>query len=278
MGNVFEYKLTAGGGIAINANNVLSTDVQLGDYATSAVIYTASGYKWGVRVDDSVNDVSYYLRGTPSNLTFATRTPAAPSSGTMTNDWTLTLPLKAVELGQVTGTADSISLWRGWDNATFGDYMGIGAQKADGTDGFRMYFGQDALRFRTYVGTTGSDDAWWMYPDELSPYQNVEDVTETACYAYGYTSATSGQAYFDIELSRRIRTGKTVTISAITASIRGTTGIMKSNASNILSNVSSIAVAPSGKLRVTLVNLTTAFTANTPVHMYVNSITFSVSS
>ena len=106
LNSIYEYKISAGGGIAINANNVLSTDVQLADNATSAVIYTASGYKWGVRVDDSVNDVSYYLRGTSGNLVFATRTPAAPSSGTMTNDWQM-FPSRIPQFNNNTSTTVS---------------------------------------------------------------------------------------------------------------------------------------------------------------------------
>ena len=201
LGNIFEYKLTAGGGIAINASNVLSTDVQLADNATSAVIYTASGYKWGVRVDDSVNDVSYYLRGTPSNLTFATRTPAAPASGTMTNDWTLTLPLNVVELGQVSGPARSLSIWRGWNDDTFGDYVGLGGQNDDATDGFRTYIGEKALRFSPVVGSTFGTTAWYMFPSRIPQFNNntsktVSSVTSSYYYATSATGTAAGTAHW----------------------------------------------------------------------------------
>ena len=237
LGNIFEYKVSAGGGIAINASNAISI-------ATSE--------------KDKLDHI--YVQ-----------TPTSGGSGSPETYWSFGLAN--------TSTPYTFSYWNGFNNGIWGDYFGFGTTNDSiANGGLRLYIGSSALGLRDFTNNTAGSYFWRMYPDELSPYQGVSNVTETACYGYGYTSATSGTMYLDIELSRRIRAGKTVTISAITAAIRGTTGIMKSNASNILSNVDTIAVASSGKLRLTLTGITTAFTANTPVHIYVNSITFSVSS
>lgn len=277
LGNIFEYKITAGDGLSISASNVLSTDVQLGNNATSAMLYSNATNLIGTRVDNTTDDASYYLRANSNSLSFATNTPIG--NGTITDNWRLTIPLTTVELGQTSaGLPRSMSFWRGFNNSTFGDYLGIGAQNDDATDGFRAYIGSDLLAWRDYPGSTAGSYLWRLYPDELSPYQNVTDATVTACYGYGYTSATSGQMYVDIELPRRIRTGKTVTVSALTAAVRGVSGALAANNTNIYSNISNIAVASSGRLRLTLTSLTTNFVANTPIHIYVNSITFSVSS
>ena len=105
----------------------------------------------------------------------------------------------------------------------------------------------------------------------------TETVTATALYGFGYTSATNGTMYLDVMLPKKINTGSTVSVSAITAGIRGVNGLFCANSTNVLSNISSSTVANSGCLRLTLTGMATNFAANTPVHIYVNSITFTVS-
>lgn len=157
----------------------------------------------GLRGDNAVGDgllfASYGTDGALDGKVAigSTGIRSRDSSGSVA--WDIDVPISAAELGHVTGTANSISLWRGWDNATFGDYMGIGAQNTDGTDGFRMYLGQNAWRFRTYVGTTGGADAWWMFPSRIPQFNNNTSATVssvTSTYTYTGATSSSGTAYW----------------------------------------------------------------------------------
>lgn len=87
-----------------------------------------------------------------------------------------TTSLATVSVGSASTAASNISFWRGFDDSNLGDYFAIGSQNSDGTDGFRIYLGQNYLSFRTFVGSTGGDYALRLYS---SYYQtnNSADIT-----------------------------------------------------------------------------------------------------
>lgn len=150
----------------------------------------------------------------------------------------------------------------------------------------QTFLGADsAVYIESNGGTIANRKTWTFYNGDITApngtvYETkykTETVTATALYGFGYTSATNGTMYLDVMLPKKINTGSTVSVSAITAGIRGVNGLVCANSTNVLSNVSSSTAANSGCLRLTLTGMTTNFAANTPVHIYVNSITFTVS-
>ena len=150
----------------------------------------------------------------------------------------------------------------------------------------QTFLGADsAVYIESNGGTIANRKTWTFYNGDITApngtvYETkykTETVTAAALYGFGYTSATNGTMYLDVMLPKKINTGSTVSVSAITAGIRGVNGLVCANSTNVLSNVSSSTVANSGCLRLTLTGMTTNFAANTPVHIYVNSITFTVS-
>lgn len=110
-----------------------------------------------------------------------------------------------------------------------------------------------------------------IYDDQ---YKN-ETVSLTALLGPGYTG--SSDCYFEVQLPKKIASGSTVSVTAFKGTVRGVNGYIASFNTDLLSKIASSSRTEAGNLWLQLSGLTTNFTSQTPVHLYVNSITFTVS-
>ncbi len=112
------------------------------------------------------------------------------------------------------------------------------------------------------------------------PYKNESDTVATI-YGYGYTGATGTpnkyNYYFEVPLPRKIASGSTITVTALTGAIRGVSGLVAANATNLLGNIASASRANNGLLHLNIQNISANWAQNTPASIIINSITFTVS-
>lgn len=191
----------------IKSNNV-NSGVQnwrlfLGDYVSTHNYGVNSKTIMGLRGDNAVGDGLFFASyGTDGALDGKV---AIGSTGIRSRDssgdiaWNLKMPLTTVSLGSAQSSARSLSIWRGFNDDTFGDYIALGGQNDDATDGFRTYIGENALRFSPVVGSTFGTTAWYMFPSRIPQFNNntsktVSSVTST--YTYTGATSSSGTAYW----------------------------------------------------------------------------------
>lgn len=146
------------------------------------------------------------------------------------------------------------------------------------------YLGADSnVYVESNANTIGSRKTWTfnasgelvapngsVYDDK---YKN-ETVTVQTVYAPGY--AGNSDFYFEVPLPKKIASGSTVSLTAFTGAIRGVNGTVAANATNLLSNTTA-SVSTNFNLKLQISNQTTNYKANSPAHLLVNSITFTVS-
>lgn len=192
-----------------------------------------------------------------------------------------------VSLGSARGSIASVEFWRGFDNDYYGDYMGLGAQSADGTDGFRIYLGSDRCAMRTFVGATGSTYLWDFDPTLLvKPYQN-ETVSLAASSSapwitYGYFGAAGSSGptmYMVCSLPKPIKNGQEISNVSITGDFRCPGGLVNGSSSQTPTVASGGALrAINGDLRLafTPASFTSNNTPQTPVVIYIRSLSFTV--
>ena len=101
-----------------------------------------------------------------------------------------------------------------------------------------------------------------------------ETVTAATVFAFGY--AGNSDFYFEVMLHKKIAAGSSVSLTAFTGAIRGVNGTVAANATNLLSNTTA-SLSNNGNLKLQISNQTTNYKANSPAHLLVNSITFTVS-
>lgn len=101
-----------------------------------------------------------------------------------------------------------------------------------------------------------------------------ETVTAATVFAFGYAGNTD--FYFEVMLPKKIASGSSVNLTAFKGAIRGVNGIVAANNTNLLSNTTA-SVSNNGNLKLQITGQTTNFKANSPAHLLVNSITFTVS-
>ena len=101
-----------------------------------------------------------------------------------------------------------------------------------------------------------------------------ETVTAATVFAFGY--AGNSDFYFEVMLPKKIAAGSSVSLTAFTGAIRGVNGTVAANATNLLSNTTA-SLSNNGNLKLQISNQTTNYKANSPAHLLVNSITFTVS-
>lgn len=152
-------------------------------------------------------------------------------------------------------------------------------------------------RGRTYIstgynGTSGNESLYVSVPNENNDggttyqvlhtgnypkyldYNAGETVTLSLIVGTGYSTGTSGTYYLFLDTPKQVPSGKTLTVTSITATIRGVNGVVVSNA-DVLSNISNMLRASNGKPRILLTGLTNNFKANTPAHI-VCTVTFTI--
>lgn len=101
-----------------------------------------------------------------------------------------------------------------------------------------------------------------------------ETVTAATVFAFGYAGNTD--FYFEVMLPKKIASGSSVNLTAFNGAIRGVNGTVAANNTNLLSNTTA-SVSNNGNLKLQVSGLTTNYKANSPAHLLVNSITFTVS-
>lgn len=144
--------------------------------------------------------------------------------------------------------------------------------------------GADSAVFIESNGNTITDRKTWTFntSGELvapngTPYADRykgETVTATAVFAFGYSGNTD--FYFEVMLPKKIAAGSSVNLTAFNGAVRGVNGTVAANNTNLLSNTTA-SVSNNGNLKLQISGLTTNFKANSPAHLLVNSITFTVS-
>ena len=146
------------------------------------------------------------------------------------------------------------------------------------------YLGSDSnVYVESNANTIGSRKTWTFNTSGnlVSPNGSVYDdryksetVTVQTVFAPGYAGNTD--FYFEVLLPKKIADGSTITLTAFTGAIRGVNGTVAANATNLLSNTTA-SLSNNGNLKLQIINQTTNFKANSPAHLLVNSITFTVS-
>lgn len=146
------------------------------------------------------------------------------------------------------------------------------------------YLGSDSNVYVESNGNTIGNRKTWTFntSGELvapngTPYSDRykgETVTAATVFAFGY-SGNSG-FYFEVMLPKKIAAGSSVNLTAFNGAIRGVNGTVAANNTNLLSNTTA-SVSNNGNLKLQITGLTTNFKANSPAHLLVNSITFTVS-
>ena len=101
-----------------------------------------------------------------------------------------------------------------------------------------------------------------------------ETVTAATVFAFGYAGNTD--FYFEVMLPKKIASGSSVNLTAFNGAIRGVNGTVAANNTNLLSNTTA-SVSNNGNLKLQVSGQTTNYKANSPAHLLVNSITFTVS-
>jgi len=246
LNSIYEYKISAGGGIAINASNAISI-------ATSE--------------KDKLDHI--YVQ-----------TPTSGGSGAPETYWSFGLAN--------TSTPYTFSYWNGFNNATFGNYFGFGTTNNPITDGgLRLYIGSKVIGLRDYTNNTAGSYFWKFDPTILTvPYEN-QTVTLSASstkpwFAYGYFgSGTSPALYINIPLPAPIKSDQEISNVSITGDFRSPGGLLNGTSSltPTLLDDNAVLLCVDGTLRIGFKgsSFTSNNTANTPVVVYVRSLTFEVS-
>ena len=146
------------------------------------------------------------------------------------------------------------------------------------------YLGSDSnVYIESNANTIGSRKTWTFNTsgELVAPNGSVYDdryksetVTVQTVFAFGY--AGNSDFYFEVMLPKKIAAGSSVNLTAFTGAIRGVNGTVAANNTNLLSNTTA-SVSNNGNLKLQITGLTTNFKANSPAHLLVNSITFTVS-
>lgn len=146
------------------------------------------------------------------------------------------------------------------------------------------YLGSDSnVYIESNANTIGSRKTWTFNASGnlVSPNGSVYDdryksetVTVQTVFAFGY--AGNSDFYFEVMLPKKIADGSTIALTAFTGAIRGVNGTVAANATNLLSNTTA-SLSNNGNLKLQISNQTTNYKANSPAHLLVNSITFTVS-
>lgn len=154
----------------------------------------------------------------------------------------------------------------------------------------QTYIGADsAVYIESNGGTIANRNTWTFYNGDITapngatievPYKN-ESATVATIYGYGYTGATGNpnkyNYYFEVPLPRKIASGSTITVTALTGAIRGVSGLVAANATNLLGNVATASRGNNGLLHLNIQNISTNWAQNTPASLIINSISFTVS-
>lgn len=146
------------------------------------------------------------------------------------------------------------------------------------------YLGSDSNVYVESNGNTIGNRKTWTFNASgqlVAPNGTVYDdqykgetVTAATVFAFGY-SGNSG-FYFEVMLPKKIAAGSSVNLTAFNGAVRGVNGTVAANNTNLLSNTTA-SVSNNGNLKLQITGLTTNFKANSPAHLLVNSITFTVS-
>ena len=146
------------------------------------------------------------------------------------------------------------------------------------------YLGSDSNVYVESNGNTIGNRKTWTFNASgqlVAPNGTVYDdqykgetVTAATVFAFGY-SGNSG-FYFEVMLPKKIAAGSSVNLTAFNGAIRGVNGTVAANNTNLLSNTTA-SISNNGNLKLQITGLTTNFKANSPAHLLVNSITFTVS-
>ena len=174
-------------------------------------------------------------------------------------------------------------------------------------NGTNLWIGTQATVARHHVGRTfisaghngsnGNETIYVAVPnannDDASNYGvwhkgnlNEDNILDLMCYpegthtlatavGTGYTTSTSGQIYIFPELPRPLPTGKTITITALTVTIRCAGKVIASNAS--VTPQTAGVMAGSRTFSIQLTGQTTNWTANMPVSVVIHSMSFTIS-
>lgn len=146
------------------------------------------------------------------------------------------------------------------------------------------YLGSDSNVYVESNGNTIGNRKTWTFntSGELvapngTPYADRykgETVTAATVFAFGYSG--NSDFYFEVMLPKKIAAGSSVNLTAFNGAIRGVNGMVAANNTNLLSNTTA-SISNNGNLKLQISGLTTNFKANSPAHLLVNSITFTVS-
>lgn len=146
------------------------------------------------------------------------------------------------------------------------------------------YLGSDSNVYVESNGNTIGNRKTWTFNASgqlVAPNGSIyedqykgETVTVATVFAFGYAGNT--EFYFEVMLPKKIASGSSVNLTAFTGAIRGVNGTVAANATNLLSNTTA-SVSNNGNLKLQISGQTTNYKANSPAHLLVNSITFTVS-
>lgn len=144
--------------------------------------------------------------------------------------------------------------------------------------------GADSAVFIESNGNTIADRKTWMFNTSgqlIAPNGSIyedqykgETVTAATVFAFGYSG--NSDFYFEVQLPKKIASGSSVSLTAFNGAIRGVNGTVAANNTNLLSNTTA-SVSNNGNLKLQITGQTTNYKANSPAHLLVNSITFTVS-
>ena len=154
----------------------------------------------------------------------------------------------------------------------------------------QTYLGADsAVYIESNGNTIANRKTWQFYNGNITapngaiievPYKG-ETETVTTIYGYGYTGATGNpnkyNYYFEVPLPRKIASGSTITVTALTGAIRGVNGLVAANATDLVGNIATASRGNNGLLHMNIQNISTNWAQNTPASIIINSITFTVS-
>ena len=148
------------------------------------------------------------------------------------------------------------------------------------------WIGSDSAVFIESNGNTISSRNKWTFSasgDLIAPNGAVyeaayksETVTLTSANLIGNGYAGASSIYIELPLPKKISEGSNVSLTTFTAGLRGVSGTIAANGTNLLTNTTA-ARSGAGGLRLTITGQTTNFTANTPVSAVVSNITVEIS-
>ena len=247
-----------------------------GGYSHASGFYTVAGYGRQTAIGGYNNNRYRNLfeigNGTAdnarSNALEVTRTGDVTAAGEITDGSGNVLSAKADASSIPTATSDLTNDSGFITNNVTGNFTASGDITAGG----------DITATGDITAGTVQDAAGNILADKADAsavfYQPGESVRLTGLTGTGYSTGTSGNYYFFLETPKQVPAGKTLTVTELTATIRGVNGVVTSNA-NIIANLSNILRGTNGCPRLLLTGLSTNYKANTPAHI-VCTISFNI--